>query len=68
MHRKDHSTATALTQMTDDWLRAIEEQNLVGAVMLYFTAAFDIIDPKMLLEKLHCYGFWEAALKWMESN
>lgn len=56
-YRKDHSTATALTQMTHDWLRAIEEQNLVGAVMLDFTAAFEIIEHKILLEKLHCYGF-----------
>ena len=52
--------------MTDDWLRAIAEQNLVGAVMLDFTAEFYIIDHKMLLEKLHCYGFSDAALKWME--
>lgn len=66
-YRKDYSTATALTQMTDDWLRAIDEQNLVGAVMLDFTAAFDIIEHDILLEKLHCYGFLDSSLTWMES-
>ena len=43
-YRKSHSTATALTHMTDDWLREIEKQNIVGTVFLDFSAAFDIID------------------------
>lgn len=53
--------------MTDDWLRATEEKKIVGAVMLDFTAAFHIIEHKILLEKLHCYGFSVSALKRMGS-
>ena len=34
----------ALTQMTDDWLREIDDKKIVGAVLLDFCAAFDIID------------------------
>ena len=32
------------TQMTDDWLRKINDQKIVGAVLLDFGAAFDISD------------------------
>lgn len=66
-YREGHSTATALTQMTDDWLREIEEKKIVGAVLLDFSAAFDIIDHKLLLKKLECYGFDQSAVSWFES-
>lgn len=56
-YRGGHSTATALTQMTDKWLREIERKKIVGAVLLDFSAAFDIIDHNLLLKKLVCYGF-----------
>ena len=45
-YRQGHSTSTALTQMTDDWLREIDDKNNVGAVLLDFSAAFDIIDRR----------------------
>jgi hypothetical protein len=34
----------ALAQMTDDWLREIDNKKTVGAALLDFSAAFDIID------------------------
>jgi hypothetical protein len=50
-YRKKHSTTTALTQMTDDWLREIADKIIVGPVLLDFRAAFDNIDHHLLLEK-----------------
>ena len=44
-YRERHSTNTAL----DDII-------IVGAVLLDFSAAFDIIDHTLLLEKHMCYG------------
>ena len=66
-YREGHSTATALTQMTDDWLMDIEQKKLVGAVLLDFTAAFDIIDYELLIKKLECYGFSQSAILWLKS-
>ena len=42
-YREGHSTCTALTQMTDDWLTEIDKKNIVGAVLLDFSAAFDVV-------------------------
>ena len=66
-YREGHSTSTALTQMTDDWLREIDAKKIVGAVFLDFSAAFDIIDHSLLLEKRMCYGFTPPAILWIKS-
>jgi hypothetical protein len=38
--------------MTDDWLREIDDKIIVEAVLLDFSAAFDIIDHRLLLENV----------------
>ena len=53
--------------MTDDRLREIEDKNIVGAVSLHFSAAFDIIDHSLLMEKRICYGFTPPAILWIKS-
>ena len=50
-YMEGHSISTALTQLTDDWLREIDDKEIVGAVLFDFSAAFDIIDHSLLLEK-----------------
>ena len=42
-------------------------QLLWGAVLLDFSAAFDIIDQSLLLEKRMCYGFTHPAIMWIKS-
>ena len=53
--------------MTDDWLCQIDQKKIVGAVLLDFSAAFDVIDHKLLLNKLNAYGFEVGAVRWLES-
>ena len=47
--------------MTDD------DKMIVGAVLLDFSAAFDIIDQSLLLEKRMCYGFIPPTILWKNS-
>jgi hypothetical protein len=54
--------------MTNDWLREIDDKILVGDVLLEFSAAFDIIDNCLLLEKRMCYGFTPPAILWTKSD
>jgi hypothetical protein len=43
-YREGHSTCIALTQWTDDLLKGFDNKMIVGAVLLDFSAGFDIID------------------------
>ncbi len=47
----------------EGWMK----KGICGAVLLDFTAAFDLIDHKLLLEKLECYRFRPSVIAWMES-
>lgn len=66
-YRKGHSTCTALIQMNDDWLKELEEKRLVGVVLLDLSAAFDVINHDLLLEKLACYGLGSTVIAWFQS-
>ncbi len=64
-----YSTYTALTQMSDSLsiadrfgLSAIDRPNLLGAEMLDFSAAFDVIYHDLLIHKPICYGFKNPAV------
>jgi hypothetical protein len=52
--------------MTDDWLREIDDKKIVGAVLLDFSVAFDIIDHSLLIEKHICYGFVPPVILWIK--
>ena len=64
---RSHSTSTALTQMTDDWLKEIDNEMIVGTVLVDFSAAFAIIDHSLLLEKLMYCSFTPTAILWIKS-
>ena len=46
-------------------MKDIESKKIVGAVLLDFSADFDIIN---LLRKRMCYGFSTSAILWIQSN
>ena len=65
--RQGHSTATALLQMHDRWVEEVDHGNMVGIMMVDLSAAFDMVDHTILLEKLRIFGLEESALQWMRS-
>ena len=65
--RAMHNTTTALLQMMDVWLEALDEDNITAVIMLDLSAAFDVVDYFLLLEKLKIYGFDEREVVWMYS-
>ena len=66
-YRSFHSTTTAMLQMYDTWLDALEDGELAGVCMVDMSAAFDVVDTELLLKKLCLYGFDRKAVQWMWS-
>ena len=60
--RKEHNTSTALLQLYDSWVEELEEDKMVGVLFCDQSAAFDLCDHKILLQKLKLMGLDESAL------
>ena len=54
-YRQFHSTETALLQIQNDLLLAINKQNVSALVLLDLSATFDTIDHKILLSRLSSF-------------
>ena len=65
--RPYHSTTTALIQMYDSWIEAVDRGEYTGVCMLDMSAAFDVVSHCLLLQKMALYGFNNNAVKWIES-
>ena len=53
--------------MYNKWVQAASDGKLSGVVLLDLSAAFDLVDPELLLKKLKVYGFDDDFLCWVES-
>ena len=65
--RKHHSCQTTLTYITDKWYSAINNNQLVGAVFLDLSKAFDLVPHSTLLNKLQQFKCSSQALEWFHS-
>ena len=65
--RRNHSTTTALIDITDNILSAQDAGEVVLLVLLDFSRAFDALNVPLLLSKLSFYGFSTNTTKWFAS-
>ena len=65
--RKNHSTASALLQMNHSWIEALEDKEITAVIMLDMSAAFDLVDSSLLIQKLKYYGLQDCATSWLTS-
>ena len=66
-YRSFHSTTTAMLQIYTTWLDALEEEDMAGVCMIDMSAAFDVVDNQLLLEKLKLCGFDRNSVQWIWS-
>ena len=66
-YRQSRSTQTALLTIYDRWVKAAAAGQVSGAVLLDLSAAFDLVDPDLLIKKLRIYGLDKSSLDWVAS-
>ena len=54
--RSLHSTALALSKVTNTWLLNLDSGRMSSVVLLDIQKAFDTVDHQILSDKLRCYG------------
>ena len=66
-YRGGRSTMTALLTMYDRWVKAASKGQVTGVVLVDLSAAFDLVSPDILIQKLRIYGLKEDILSWISS-
>ena len=62
-----HSTETALINVTDNILKAIDEKSASLLVLLDMSKAFDSLNHNVLLGKLRKLGLKASVISWFNS-
>ena len=65
--RAAHSTSTALIQLYDKWAGECDKYKMIGVLICDQSAAFDLCDPYLLVEKLKLLGMEDTAAAWVWS-
>ena len=53
--------------LLDDWISAIDKNEVVGTVFLDLSKAFDLVDHSILIRTLAYYGLAESSQNWFSS-
>ena len=54
--RKNYGCHHVLIKLIEDWKRALDKGEHVGAILMDLSKAFDCLSHRLLLSKLHAYG------------
>jgi len=65
--RKHHSCQTALIRLVENWLKNLDEGEIIGTLFIDLKKAFDLVDHKILLYKLKLYNFSDQTLHLFQS-
>ena len=66
-YRPNHSCETALLNISDKWLKAMDNSELVRTIFLDLSKAFDLVSHDILIAKLAKYHTSLTAMNWFRS-
>ena len=61
--RKGYNTQQALVSLIKKWKKILDNKSFEGAVLMDLVKVFDTLNHKLLITKLHAYGFNRDSLK-----
>ena len=61
-YRKGYSCQYALLAMIENWKESLDKGGFAGGILMDLSKAFDTINHKLLIAKLHAYGFSKESL------
>ena len=62
-----NSGQTALIQILDDWISAVDKNQIDGTLFLDLSKAFDLVNHAILLQKSSHYSLHDNAIDWFKS-
>ena len=66
-YRKGYSCQHVLLKLTEEWRKHLDNNQVVGAVLMDLSKAFDCIPHELLIAKLSAYGFDKQTLTFLLS-
>ena len=66
-YRKGHSCQHVLLKLTEEWRKHMDQNKIVGGLLMDLSKAFDCLPHELLIAKLAAYGFEEATLNLLYS-
>ena len=67
-YRKGFSTQFTLISLIEKWRKCLDNKECTGLVLMDLSRAFEIINHKFMIAKLHAYSFSKDSLKILLSH
>ena len=64
---KGRSTVLQLLKLTDDWTKALDDNEQVDIIYTDFEKAFDKVPHRRLISKLQAYGLSDSVIDWIRA-
>ena len=66
-YRENYSAQHVLITLVEEWKKHLDNNEIVGGILIDLSKTFDSIPHDLLIAKLIAYGFDKTALKYMYS-